>query len=785
MDGLFSLFVHHGGNFTENGRKYVGGAVDIVDNCDPDRWSKVEIESICKDFGYTSVSRLWYKMPGVDQERANFHLIVDDSDAMFLTDLVRGHQDIHVYVEHPIHEPILVDEGEDAGEGVQPLALEQDFTGYYDNDDESEHDDDDDGDEFYSFYENDDMYANDQTFNNEDEVEVNANVPTEVAASQMGSRRVGKEPEHPPEVFHINDSSDSVGSDGGGSGLEDDVELTRGVRDFVEDSSDSWDGKDDAEVNEPGQMGAGVMNSDYESEELHSLVESSSNDELGCDSDDQSEDDNRTHVGDEREPKKEQGRKFPVFKPVAKAEQLYFEKDMLFTTPKQFKEAITDYAVSGGWGIKFVKNDLQRVRAVCQEGCKFVAYLAKVPRERSYQLRTLTLEHTCCRSYKNPRCTSSYIGKKLMKKVKRQPNMKLKDIQEAVHDKYTVNISVGKAGRARDKAQEYVDGVYTQQYNQLWEYCEELRRASPGSTILMKVHTFQDGDLAAEMDLLECIRLYLMTRFQENRVKILRVESAICAKVLKRLHKEKLAANRQDAEQYVHPCYHVSTYKACYEPIIAPINGQNMWRSSDVAPVQPPIKRRPPGRPKKKRAKEPNEPTRRGGISKQCKTCGKLGHNKRSCKGEIGGNSSLPGTTNRTSASSKANMHSFSSTPSAPPQSSMHGRATPTAPSQGKTSSATQFAPSQTMMHQSSPTVTPHARTRSTFIHSQQHTSTEAAPHQSGSTTHNSSSSNPKPRQKKRRVVTSETLKASKNASRYMESIRHGGSQSSVHGPRK
>nr|POE57606.1 hypothetical protein CFP56_39361 [Quercus suber] len=405
MDGLFSLFVHHGGNFTENGRKYVGGAVDIVDNCDPDRWSKVEIESICKDFGYTSVSRLWYKMPGVDQELADFHLIVDDSNAMYLTELVRGHQDIHVYVEHPIHDPILVDEGKDAGEGVQPLALEQDFTSYYDNDDESEHDDDDDGDEFYSFYENDDMYANDQTFNNEDEVEVNADVPTE----------------------------DSVGSDGGGSDLEDDVELIHGVRDFVEDSSDSWDGKDDAEVNEPGQMGAGVMNSNYESEELHSLVESSSNDELGCDSDNQSEDDNRTHVGDEKEPKKEQVRKFPVFKPVAKAEQIYFEKDMLFTTPK--------------------------VRAVCQEGCKFVAYLTKVVRERSYQLRTLTLEHTCCRSYKNPRCTSSYIGKKLMKKVKRQPNMKLKDIQEAVHDKYTVNISVGKAGKARDKAQEYVDGV--------------------------------------------------------------------------------------------------------------------------------------------------------------------------------------------------------------------------------------------------------------------------------------------------------------------------------------
>ena len=130
-----------------------------------------------------------------------------------------------------------------------------------------------------------------------------------------------------------------------------------------------------------------------------------------------------------------------------------------------------------------------------------------------------------------------------------------------------------------------------------------------------------------------------MIRFQENREKGVRLESDICVKVMKRLHKEKLAANRwlacragqtqfevknglqsftvdlatahcscrkwnitsipcahaisciffnrQDVKQYVPPCYHVSTYRACYEPIITPINGQNMWRPSDVTPFQP------------------------------------------------------------------------------------------------------------------------------------------------------------------------------------------------------
>ena len=39
-----------------------------------------------------------------------------------------------------------------------------------------------------------------------------------------------------------------------------------------------------------------------------------------------------------------------MFKPVAKAIHISFEKDMLFTTSKQFKEVIIEYVVHGGLG---------------------------------------------------------------------------------------------------------------------------------------------------------------------------------------------------------------------------------------------------------------------------------------------------------------------------------------------------------------------------------------------------------------------------------------------------
>ena len=91
------------------------------------------------------------------------------------------------------------------------------------------------------------------------------------------------------------------------------------------------------------------MNSNYESEELLSLNESSSSSEDG----DDSSDDEIPIVEVDNSIKRS---KYPIFRLVAKAEHLRFEKDMLFILAKQCKDSITDYAVHGGWGIKFVKK---------------------------------------------------------------------------------------------------------------------------------------------------------------------------------------------------------------------------------------------------------------------------------------------------------------------------------------------------------------------------------------------------------------------------------------------
>ena len=83
------------------------------------------------------------------------------------------------------------------------------------------------------------------------------------------------------------------------------------------------------------------MNFDYVSEELLSIDKSSSSNEHCNDSSDgetpTAEVDNSIRRS-----------RYPIFRPVAKAENFRFEKDMLFLSPKQFKDDIIDYAVYGG-----------------------------------------------------------------------------------------------------------------------------------------------------------------------------------------------------------------------------------------------------------------------------------------------------------------------------------------------------------------------------------------------------------------------------------------------------
>ncbi|MED6124729.1 hypothetical protein PIB30_061656 [Stylosanthes scabra] len=115
-------------------------------------------------------------------------------------------------------------------------------------------------------------------------------------------------------------------------------------------------------------------------------------------------------------------------------------------------------------------------------------------------------------------------------------------------------------------------------------------------------------------------------------------------------------------------CYKKEAYQRCYEPVIHPCNGPNLWERTTFDDIMLPPFRNPSHRPTKKRRRDPTEeegrnPTHlsRMGQVQRCSNCGVAGHKKRGCKKPPAASARPPKKSNASSSSNgkgKATMKS-------------------------------------------------------------------------------------------------------------------------------
>ncbi|XP_058725523.1 uncharacterized protein LOC131596801 [Vicia villosa] len=98
-----------------------------------------------------------------------------------------------------------------------------------------------------------------------------------------------------------------------------------------------------------------------------------------------------------------------------------------------------------------------------------------------------------------------------------------------------------------------------------------------------------------------------------------------------------IQSRHEDPFEYIPSYYRKQNYQSCYEPLIYPTNGENLWELTPYPDVLPPPTRRAPGRPKRRRNKDADEKRKditnvsRKGLPNKCSICGISGHNKSSC----------------------------------------------------------------------------------------------------------------------------------------------------------
>ncbi|KAL4335518.1 hypothetical protein GQ457_07G007250 [Hibiscus cannabinus] len=92
----------------------------------------------------------------------------------------------------------------------------------------------------------------------------------------------------------------------------------------------------------------------------------------------------------------------------------------------------------------------------------------------------------------------------------------------------------------------------------------------------------------------------------------------------------------ESLENYVLHLYKKEVYQELYSVFIPTIPSEKYWQDSGMGKIDPPLKRKMPGRPKHKRRKEEGEvkgktKLRKLGAKISCRCCGLTGHNIRTC----------------------------------------------------------------------------------------------------------------------------------------------------------
>ena len=120
----------------------------------------------------------------------------------------------------------------------------------------------------------------------------------------------------------------------------------------------------------------------------------------------------------------EEGHCRPFMYDPKHADNPNLEIRQVFTTFKEFKEAVRTWNIKRGRPFKFIKSDTIRCRAICpKKGCDWCIYARKMKGDGRLEVRTFQQKHKCGFSYHNKSVKSGWVGRKYVNIFRENPKM--------------------------------------------------------------------------------------------------------------------------------------------------------------------------------------------------------------------------------------------------------------------------------------------------------------------------------------------------------------------------
>ncbi|RYR38701.1 hypothetical protein Ahy_A09g043852 [Arachis hypogaea] len=631
-DRATSVKVYHHGSFgLQRGQlKYLGGETTVIDYCNEDEWSLIEVYDIVSRQGYLKkdIAAIWYKSQDQNTEEA-LRMLRTDKDAMNMVELFVVHKtsDIHEVVED-VHllgsteSSMQVKGGGSDGPGPM-VTSEAQTVGL---------------------------------------VEKNSGPNVEEEIGSDGSEDEDYDPKGGEDDSCDSWSSDSRNGDGSEDSAnevvfgdsDDDKEWAEGLVDVnirvgdrfeaasTETQTDAAKASGSAKGKEKVVAGLGDEEEGYDSEEFLDMP-----------------------ITDDDENGNSVAKKYPLHKQLKDMSEYKWEVGTLYVSREEFKDCATAYAVHTGRGLRFDKVDLRRVKVTCVEGCNWFAYCGKIKNEQTWQLTSCHNKHTCSRELKIGIMHAKWLSKVFLKKITENPKIKLSTLIKKAYSKWNVELTKSKAARVKQFALDELQGTYIEQYRRLYDYCHELLRSNPADASGKWVSTYAGRDKYEVTSIHGGKEKFVVDlKNHECSCRKFQLSGIPCAHAMTCIRKMCFNVDNSVAN-----CYKKETYMNYYQHVVYPVNGPNLWVKTQFDDVLPPVYRKPIGRPKLKRNKAADENSSRGGVShdgqtQKCSYYFARGHNKRTCpkKQKVAATSSANKVAGSTRRASRVISSTISST---------------------------------------------------------------------------------------------------------------------------
>ncbi|KAL4290503.1 hypothetical protein GQ457_14G019100 [Hibiscus cannabinus] len=340
--------------------------------------------------------------------------------------------------------------------------------------------------------------------------------------------------------------------------------------------------------------------------------------------------------------------KFPEFNTETDMVNPQFQKGMVFSGKESFKVAVREYGIKNRVDLKLKRTDSKRVHVICKE----------VSRARNLALEMVMGSH------------KGYFGGTFLAAVGVYANDNIYPIAYAVVEAESqsswdwfmsllaVDLEIEKAmtqvfpSAERRTCVRHLYSNFKNRENFKGKNLKDLLWKAARATYLKEFEDAMVELKAVSIKAFEWLNGKDLRKWSKSHFSPFCMSGMLLSNLSECFNKARdkpiLTLMEMRPKSYVDHCYHITTQQEIYSHFITPMRGPNQWvEDTTCEAVLEPKLRTPPGRPKKKRVKEADEPVNsissnvrftKKGVTIYCSKCGKACHNQRTCKGEVSAN---------------------------------------------------------------------------------------------------------------------------------------------------